>query len=73
MSLWMKSSACAASLLVDDIAESGGILLGCFRFRSMDMCSSIAGAAGFAASGFSAVAGAAGKSSRSISSSSSGP
>lgn len=51
-SLWVRSSACVVSLLSVDTAVAGGLLLGCFRLRNMDMGSSIAdAAAGFPASG----------------------
>lgn len=73
-SLWARRSACVVSffpLMVDVV--SGG-LLGCLRFRSVDVGSSKAGAAGFSGSGSRAAGGAAaGVFSPSISSSSSGP
>ena len=74
-SLWARSSACAVSLLSADVAVSGRLLLGCFRFRNVDVGSSIVGAAaGFSASGFCAAVGAGvGASTPSTSSSSSGP
>ena len=77
-SLWARSSACVVSLLSVDMAVSGGFLAGCFRFRNMDVGSSIVGAAtDFSALGVCAVAvvvgGAVGASSPRISSSSSGP
>ena len=72
VSLWARSSAWVVSLMLV-IAVSGG-LLGCFRLRSIDIGSSVAGAASFSISGSFCVArGAAGASSPSISSSSSGP
>ncbi len=71
VSLWARRSACVLSLVVG-VAVSGG-LLGCFRFRSTDMGSSVAGAAGFLASGSCTAKGAVGACSPSISSSSSGP
>ena len=71
VSLWATSSACVTSLVVDR-AVSGG-LLGCFRFRNMDMGSSIVGAGAFSASGLCIAREAAGASSPSMSSSSSGP
>ena len=71
VSLWARSSACVTSLVVDR-AVSGGSL-GRFRFRNMNVGSSIVGAAAFSASGLCVSKGAAGASSPSISSSSSGP
>ena len=44
-SLWARSWACVVSLLSVDMAVSGGFLVGCFRFRNMDVGSSIVGAA----------------------------
>lgn len=74
MSLWARRSACVVSLLlVNDVAVSGG-LLGCFRFRNIDVGSSIVGAAAaFLISGSCAAGRAAGTCSPSMSSSSSGP
>lgn len=71
VSLWTRSSARLVSSSVG-IAPSGGFL-GRFRFRNVDVGSSIAGAAGFSASRVCAARGAAGASSPNISSSSSGP
>ena len=65
VSLWVTSSACVTSLVVDRAVSSGS--LGRFRFRNMDVGSSIVGAA------LCVARGAAGASSPSRSSSSSGP
>lgn len=73
MSLWVRRSACMVSLLLVDVAVSGG-LLGCFLFRNIDVDSSMVGAAAaFLVPGSCAAGGAAGTCSPSISSSSSGP
>lgn len=71
-SLWARRSACVVSLVVDDVAVSGG-LLGCFRFRNIDVGPSVAGVAGFPFSGSCTARGAAGASSPNMSSSFSGP
>ena len=60
------------SLLVDVTRSSGG-LFGCFRFRIVDVGSSVRGVAGFWDSGSCGARGAARTCSPSISSSSSGP
>lgn len=77
ISLWARRSAWVVSSFLVDVAVSGG-LMGCFRFRNMDVGSSIVGAAAaaFSISGSCPAGGAVGTPgtpSPSISSSSSGP
>ena len=71
VSLWARSSACVTSLVVDRAVSSGSF--GRFRFRNMDVGSSIVGAGSFSASRLRTARGAVGASSPSMSSSASGP